>query len=72
METRKVKDAKDLETGEKIYLKGHAKATYLSDGINVEDAINELREGLGADMMLDGYIPLSRDFNDDFNDDFAR
>lgn len=72
MSTRKVKDAKDIETGEKIYLKGHAKATYMSDGINVEDAINELREGPDADMMLDGYIPLSRDFNDDFNDDFTR
>jgi hypothetical protein len=36
---RKVKDAVDLTTGEKIYFKGHAKATYLSDGSNVEDAI---------------------------------
>lgn len=71
-ETRKVKDTKDLDTGEMIYLKGHAQATYMSNGTNVEDAINELREGPGADMMLDGYIPLSRDFNDDFNDDFAR
>ena len=70
METRKVKDAKDLETGEKIYLKGHAKATYMSDGINVEDTFNKL---IGdSKFNLDCFIPLSRDFNDDFNDDFAR
>lgn len=39
MGTRKIKDAKDLTTGEKIYFKGHAKATFLSDGRTVEDAI---------------------------------
>jgi hypothetical protein len=39
MATRKIKDAKDLTTGEKIYFKGHAKATFLSDGRTVEDAI---------------------------------
>lgn len=39
MSTRKVKDAKDLETGEKIYFKSHAKSTYMSDGTTVEDAI---------------------------------
>ena len=37
---RKVKDAVDLSTKEKIYFKGHAKATYLSDGRSVEEAIN--------------------------------
>lgn len=40
MATRKVKDAKDLDTGELVYIKGHAKATYMSDGRTVEDAIN--------------------------------
>lgn len=45
MSTRKIKDAKDLETDEKIYFKGHAKATYLSDGRNVEDAINSIDTG---------------------------
>lgn len=40
MATRKVKDAKDLDTGEKVYLKSHAKATYLSNGQNLEDALN--------------------------------
>ena len=39
---RKVKDAVDLTTNEKIYFKGHAKATYLSDGRNVEEAIENL------------------------------
>ena len=42
MATRKVKDAKDLETNELIYFKGHAKATYMSDGRTVEDAINDI------------------------------
>lgn len=48
MATRKVKDAKDLETDELIYFKGHAKATYLSDGNSVEDVIIELRKGSGG------------------------
>lgn len=39
MSTRKIKDAKDLENNELIYFKGHAKATYMSDGTNVEDAL---------------------------------
>lgn len=42
---RKVKDAVDLTTNEKIYFKGHAKATYLSDGRNVEDALAEIPSG---------------------------
>lgn len=42
MATRKIKDAKDLTTGELIYFKGHAKATYMSDGNTVEDVINNL------------------------------
>lgn len=41
MSTRKIKDAKDLSTNELIYFKGHAQATYLSDGRTVEEAINE-------------------------------
>ena len=39
MSTRKIKDAKDLESNELIYFKGHAKATFMSDGRSVEDAI---------------------------------
>lgn len=41
MSQRKIKDAKDLETDELIYFKGHAKAVYMSDGRNVEEAIND-------------------------------
>ena len=41
MGNRKVKDAKDLDTGEKIYLKSHAKATYMSNGKSIEDALND-------------------------------
>ena len=36
---RKIKDAKDLSTNELIYFKGHAQATYMSDGRTVEEAI---------------------------------
>lgn len=39
---RKVKDAKDLSSNELIYFKSHAKATYMSDGTTVEDAINNI------------------------------
>ena len=39
MATRKIKDAKDLGLNELIYFKGHAKATYMSSGQTVEDAI---------------------------------
>jgi hypothetical protein len=42
MAARTVKDAKDLDTNELIYFKSHAKATYMSNGTTVEDAINNL------------------------------
>jgi hypothetical protein len=48
MSTRKIKDAKDLSTNERIYFKGHAKATYMSNGITVEDAINSIQTGSGG------------------------
>ena len=54
MATRKIKDAKDLATNELIYFKGHAKATYMSDGRNVEDAINGISAG-GGDIDLSPY-----------------
>ena len=38
---RQVKDAIDHKTKEKVYLKGHAKATYMSDGRSVEDSIDD-------------------------------
>lgn len=53
MATRKIKDAKDLSTNELIYFKGHAKATYMSDGQTVEDAINSISSGT-PDMS--GYV----------------
>lgn len=42
MSTRQVKDARNTKSGEKIYFKGHAKATYMSNGKTVEDSINEV------------------------------
>lgn len=39
MTTRRVIDAKDKD-GEKVYVKGHAKATYMSDGRTVDEAVN--------------------------------
>ena len=42
MATREIKDAQDTTTNELIFFKGHAKATYMSDGRTVEDAINEI------------------------------
>lgn len=47
---RKIKDAKDLSTNELIYFKGHAKATYMSDGTTVEDAINSINVSGGSDL----------------------
>ena len=37
MAKRKIKDAKDISSGELIYFKGHAKATFMSNGETVED-----------------------------------
>lgn len=39
MSKRKIMDAQNPNTGEKIYFKSHAEATYMSDGRTVEDAI---------------------------------
>lgn len=51
MANRLISDAKDLKTGELIYFRGHAKATYMSNGATVEDAINSISSGgSGADM----------------------
>lgn len=43
MNTRKIKDGK--VDGEKIYFKSHAKATYMSDGRTVEEAVNSINTG---------------------------
>lgn len=50
MATRKVKNAIDLTTNELIYFKGHAQATYMSDGRTVEDAIIGSSGGTDADL----------------------
>ena len=50
MANRVIKDAKDLTTNELVYFRGHAKATYMSDGRTVEDAINSAGTGGGGDM----------------------
>ena len=42
MATRNIKDAKDLTTGELIYFKGSAQATFMSDGRTVEEAVSEM------------------------------
>lgn len=72
--SRKVKNIKDLSTGELIYVKGHAKSIYMSDGSTVEDAIIQAAStGSSVDPeSLEGFIPMNRDFSDDFNNDFAR
>lgn len=50
MSTRKIKDAKDLESNELIYFKGHAKATFMSDGRTVEDTINQAAADVNEDL----------------------
>lgn len=53
MATRKIKDAKDLSTNELIYFKGHAQATYMSDGRTVEEAVNSASGGSGGGGSID-------------------
>lgn len=53
MTTRRVIDAKDKD-GEKVYVKGHAKATYMSDGRTVEDAIKQIGTGGGGGGSSEG------------------
>ena len=50
MAPRKIKDAKDLSTNELIYFKSHAKATFMSDGVSVEDKINNFNNG--TDLLI--------------------
>lgn len=46
MSTRKIIDAK--HNGEKVWIKGHAQAIYMSDGATVEDAIKNIKIGGGG------------------------
>ena len=50
MATRKIKDAKDLNSGELIYFKGHAQATFMSDGRTVEEAVSDMSGGSGGSI----------------------
>lgn len=50
MSTRNIKDAKDLDTGELIYFKGHAQATFMSDGRTVEEAVSGISGGSGGSI----------------------
>lgn len=52
MSIRKIKDIVDLETNELVYPKAHAKATYMSDGITVEEAINNLLNDSGNGINI--------------------
>lgn len=49
--SRPIRDAKDITTGQKVYLKGHAQATFMSDGRTVETAINEAMQGGGSGVV---------------------
>ena len=55
MANRLIKDAKDLNTNELIYFRGHAKATYMSNGSTVEDAINNINVGGGSISDMSNY-----------------
>jgi hypothetical protein len=58
--SRKVKDLIDNQTQEPIYIKGHAQATFMSDGATVEDAINNLLvSGIGDSGTTGESIPSS-------------
>lgn len=64
MSTRKIKNAVNNTTGELIYFKGHAKATFMSDGSTVEDAINNIESKIDlSDYVkseeLEGYAKIS-------------
>lgn len=52
MSVRQVRDARDTETKELIYFKGHAQSTYMSDGSNVEDNIQQIKEMYVTDNFL--------------------
>ena len=69
MGVRKVADAVDTTTGDLIYFKGHAKATYMSDGSTVEDAIKNV--SLPDDIQAIINTLYVSNVNDDFNEDFA-
>ena len=60
MANRQIKDAKDLTTNELVYFRGHAKATYMSNGATVEDAINNIGTGGGSGADMTNYYTKSQ------------
>lgn len=56
MSTRKVMDAKNLDTGEEIYFTSHAQATFLSDGTTVENNLNDIRTNMVSKEYVDEII----------------
>ena len=73
MSTRQIKDAKDLTTNELIYFKGHAQATYMSDGRTVEEAIISSAGGSSSDtydptiIYFDMFQFENTEWIDDYN-----
>lgn len=61
MATRQIKDAKDLSTNELIYFKGHAQATFMSDGRTVEEAVNSIGENSGSTDLSNYYTKTEID-----------
>lgn len=59
MANRIIKDAKDIKSNELIYFRGHAKATYMTDGRTVEDAINGIGTG-GTSGDMSNYYTKSQ------------
>ena len=55
---RKIKDAIDLTSGEKVYFRSHALSTYMTDGRTVEDAINQLDTGEGSGGLVSETDPV--------------
>ena len=70
MATRKIKEAKDLSSNELIYFKGHAKATYTSDGATVEDKLNKMvtTETVSEVDSISDYILMKKDIVQELGD----
>ena len=58
--SRVVMDAVNIETGEAIYFNSHAKATYLSDGRNVESVLTKI-DGIIDDVNVSAVEHVSVD-----------
>lgn len=66
MSTRKIKDGK--VDGEKVYFKGHAQATYMSDGRTVEEAVNDKVDKVdGKQLSTEDFTTLLKQKLDDLS-----